>query len=484
MYFSRLRVGFPAVLATFLLIQPAAAQNVKMPSSLRYGTGLLDIPVASVLPHLAITATYSGFGISVDQTLEFDRNGEPLGRGSGYEKWVSDGSLTIGLFDRLELGATVQHYDSVSNGGKILGGFGRLSLLPASLERFDLAVGARYLSSPSYGSKYLDNLQPGRFGYPDYRLTTTPSDAEEFNTNLTPYAVGTAYLPISEASFVSLTLGWGGGMFSAGGDLDFYQDGNTGGVFGGTAMHVGLGTGRQLNLMAEYNGFDANAGLQIDLGGIRVGAFALGFLYDDFSTFRSKKFGILGSIAFCGAGLCGAPSAPAPPPPPPVRDPGPTAAELEAMRQDSIRRAQAEEEARRRREAEAAERERQRAAMEARRTLENMVFFDFDEAAIRADAEGVLRAKLDILRDNPTVQLRLEGHADERGTSEYNIALANARAEAVRNYLVNFGLDPARFSVVSLGEEQPRVQGSTEEAWAQNRRVEFVITAGGDDIGR
>ena len=98
-------------------------------------------------------------------------------------------------------------------------------------------------------------------------MTNTPRNAEEFNTNLTPYAVGTAYLPISEASFVSLTLGWGGGMFSAGSDLDFYQDGSTGGVFGGTALHVGLGTGRQLNLMAEYNGFDANAGLQIDLGG-------------------------------------------------------------------------------------------------------------------------------------------------------------------------------------------------------------------------
>ena len=485
MRFSRFRVGFPAVLATFLLIQPAAAQNVKMPGTLKYGTGLLDIPVASVLPHLTITATYSGFGISVDQTLEFDRNGEPLGRGSGYQKWVSDGSFTIGLFDRLELGATVQHYDSVSNGGKMLGGFGRLSLLPAAVEGFDLAVGARYLSSPSYGSPYLDDLQPGRFGYPDYRLSTTPVGAEEFNSNLTPYAVGTANLPISEASFVSLTLGWGGGMFSAGGDLEFYQEGSTGGIFGGTALHVGLGDGRQLNLMAEYNGFDTNAGVQIDLGGIRVGAFGLGLLYDDFSTFRSKKFGILGSIAFCGPrrGLCGARSAPTPPPPP-ARDPGPTAEELEAMRQDSIRRAQAEEEARRRAEAEAAERERQRAAMEARRTLESMVFFDYDEAAIRMDAESVLRAKLDVLRDNPTVQLRLEGHADERGTSEYNIALANARAEAVRAFFVNFGLDAARFPVVSFGEEQPRVQGSTEEAWAQNRRVEFVITAGGDDIGR
>ncbi len=163
---------------------------------------------------------------------------------------------------------------------------------------------------------------------------------------------------------------------------------------------------------------------------------------------------------------------------------GPTAEELERMRQDSIRRAQEAEEARRRAEMEAAERERQRAAEAARRALTETVYFDYDEATIRSDTESSLRAKLDILRDNPGVQLRMEGHADERGTSEYNIALGNERAEAVIQFLTGFGLDGGRFASVSYGEEQPVAQGSTEAAWAQNRRVEFVITAGGDGIGR
>lgn len=162
----------------------------------------------------------------------------------------------------------------------------------------------------------------------------------------------------------------------------------------------------------------------------------------------------------------------------------PTAEELERMRQDSIRRAQEAEEARRRAEMEAAERERQRAAEAARRALTETVYFDYDEATIRSDTESSLRAKLDILRDNPGVQLRMEGHADERGTSEYNIALGNERAEAVIQFLTGFGLDGGRFASVSYGEEQPVAQGSTEAAWAQNRRVEFVITAGGDGIGR
>ena len=163
---------------------------------------------------------------------------------------------------------------------------------------------------------------------------------------------------------------------------------------------------------------------------------------------------------------------------------GPTAEEIERMRQDSIRRAQEAEEARRRAEMEAAERERQRAAEAARRTLTETVYFDYDEATIRSDTESSLRAKLDILRDNPGVQLRMEGHADERGTSEYNIALGNERAEAVIQFLTGFGLDGGRFASVSYGEEQPVAQGSTEAAWAQNRRVEFVITAGGDGIGQ
>ena len=82
----------------------------------------------------------------------------------------------------------------------------------------------------------------------------------------------------------------------------------------------------------------------------------------------------------------------------------------------------------------------------------------------------------------PAVQIRIEGHADERGSTEYNIALGNARAEAVRQFFASFGLDASRFAITSYGEERPLAQGSTESAWARNRRAEFVITAGADQI--
>ncbi len=161
---------------------------------------------------------------------------------------------------------------------------------------------------------------------------------------------------------------------------------------------------------------------------------------------------------------------------------GPTPEELEQRRLDSLAQVRAEREAARRAEQERMEREAAREAEENRRTLVETVYFDYDEAAIRSDTEDLLRAKAEILRSNPDVRLRMEGHADERGTSEYNIALGNARAEAVIEFIGGFGLDANRFESVSYGEEQPAAQGSTESAWARNRRVEFVITAGGGNL--
>ena len=170
-------------------------------------------------------------------------------------------------------------------------------------------------------------------------------------------------------------------------------------------------------------------------------------------------------------------------PPPPPEPTGPSQEELERMRADSIARAQEEarrlEEERRQREAEEA---RRAAVAAARGTLTEMVFFDYDESAITLEAERILRQKVDILRTSPMVQMRLEGHADERGSTEYNVALGNRRAEAVKQFFASFGIDESRFSMVSYGEERPRVRESNEEAWAQNRRVEFVLTAGANDI--
>jgi len=171
-------------------------------------------------------------------------------------------------------------------------------------------------------------------------------------------------------------------------------------------------------------------------------------------------------------------------PPPPPAPTGPTAEELAQLRADSIAAVRAEE-ARIRAEEEAARaaEEAARRAMEAARTaLTAQVYFDYDMSEIRADAERVLRVKLEILRNSPQLQLRIAGHADERGSNEYNLALGNRRAQAVVDFFTNFGLDGDRFSIVSYGEEQPAVQGSNEDAWSQNRRAEFVITAGESNI--
>ena len=181
--------------------------------------------------------------------------------------------------------------------------------------------------------------------------------------------------------------------------------------------------------------------------------------------------------------LVAAACTPEPPPETPAPT-GPTAEELERMRQDSIRLVEEAAAAERARQEEMARQERARAAEAARQALRETVYFDYDKSVIRSDTEQRLRAKLDILRSNPGVQLLMEGHADERGTSEYNIALGNERAESVIQFFAGFGLDGNRFSSVSYGEERPVAQGSSEASWAQNRRVEFVITAGGDGIGR
>ncbi len=119
-----------------------------------------------------------------------------------------------------------------------------------------------------------------------------------------------------------------------------------------------------------------------------------------------------------------------------------------------------------------------RAADQARSTLQAVVQFDYDEATITAASERLLRAKLPILRASPTIRLRLEGHADERGSTEYNLALGSRRAESVQEFLSGFGISASVFTTTSFGEERPAVNRSDEAAWAQNRRVEFVITGG------
>jgi len=103
------------------------------------------------------------------------------------------------------------------------------------------------------------------------------------------------------------------------------------------------------------------------------------------------------------------------------------------------------------------------------------VFFDFDKAVIRDDGKKSLNENIQWLKANPAVQIRVEGHCDERGTNEYNLALGERRAKVVRDYLVAGGIDAKRISTVSYGEERPFVQGHDESAWKGNRRGHFVV---------
>jgi len=108
---------------------------------------------------------------------------------------------------------------------------------------------------------------------------------------------------------------------------------------------------------------------------------------------------------------------------------------------------------------------------------QRVVYFDFDKSAIRPDSEESLRAHAAYLASKPGAKVRLEGHADERGTREYNMALGERRAKAVVTFLTANGAGAAQLEVVSYGEERPAVDGHDEGSWAQNRRAELVYTA-------
>ena len=111
-------------------------------------------------------------------------------------------------------------------------------------------------------------------------------------------------------------------------------------------------------------------------------------------------------------------------------------------------------------------------------SIQDMIFFDFDRSDLREDARQTLQVKAEALRQFPDVRIRIEGHADERGTVEYNLALGERRADAARAYLIDLGIDSDRMTTISYGEERPAVTGSNEAAWSQNRRDEFVIIGG------
>ena len=107
--------------------------------------------------------------------------------------------------------------------------------------------------------------------------------------------------------------------------------------------------------------------------------------------------------------------------------------------------------------------------------VSDRVFFDYDRYELTATARATLARQAEWLRRFPDRQVIVQGHADERGTREYNLALGERRATAIRNYLMALGVSQSRITTVSFGEEQPAFLGATEDAWAQNRRGVTVV---------
>jgi peptidoglycan-associated lipoprotein len=177
--------------------------------------------------------------------------------------------------------------------------------------------------------------------------------------------------------------------------------------------------------------------------------------------------------------------------PPPPAEPEVDTAALRMAREDSIRREQDRlAEARRQfvqdsiARARAGEDAMRRDSEMLRGTVTTPISFDFDRSDLRDDARAALDAKIPILLASANVTVRVSGHADERGSSEYNLALGQRRAATAKRYLVERGVAEGRIETTSFGEERPICTESNEGCWSQNRRDEFEITGGGPTLSR
>ncbi len=151
------------------------------------------------------------------------------------------------------------------------------------------------------------------------------------------------------------------------------------------------------------------------------------------------------------------PAAPPPPPPPPPPRPAPPPPAPAALTEEEIFQRKTLDQ------------------LNAERPLGD-VFFDYDMSEVRADARGPLQVNADWMKKWTGTQITLEGHADSRGSSEYNLALGSRRANSVKDYLVSLGVPATRVTVVSKGKEAPFCAEENEACWQQNRRGHFVIT--------
>jgi hypothetical protein len=308
----RSRTGWLSGLLAAVVIGGSApavtAQTTMMGSTLRYGSGYLDVPSASVLPHLALLGTFSGFWVNTDQSFLVNETGQTTGFGPGVDDFKADGSVTLGLYDRVEVGATFQSFNDADMGGNMVGAFGRLALLRPEAEGIGLAVGARYVSAPEYDGSTRE-FQPTRLGIPDDRFHKGLPDGgdveDEVITELSLYGVASAFVRGMDISWLpqhdwTFSAGWGTGLFRDGEELPFYSFADSEGFFGGGSVNFALSESSVLRVLGEWNGFDLNWGAQFDFGGFRIGGHWLGANYQsDLGTYRSDKWGVLGSVALC-----------------------------------------------------------------------------------------------------------------------------------------------------------------------------------------
>lgn len=154
-------------------------------------------------------------------------------------------------------------------------------------------------------------------------------------------------------------------------------------------------------------------------------------------------------------------------------------ARADATRQAELARARAEQDSLRGvREQEQREAARNADAM---RVLGATIYYDYDQSELTDAARSLLQAKVPVMQANAATRIRITGHTDDRGSSEYNLALGLRRAAEAKAFLVANGIDGGRIDIASMGEEMPAVQGETEEAWSKNRRAEFAPVTGGSD---
>ena len=281
---------------------PAGGQQPGSPT-LRWGSGYLDVPAAVVLPGAGVRATFSGFWSRVPDPPLVGDDGAVVGTGPSRERFHGDLAVGLGLFDRVELGASLQSVRSDEEGGDLWGFHGRVLLLRPEPGGLGVAVGARLLTTPGFPGGV--EGAPGRLGFPDPRLLREYGDGTEIRTRFTPWVVATWAVPGPSADWLppndlSFTAGWGGGIFREGEELSWYAGGVTDGWLVAGSWGFALADETTLGFEAEHNGFDVNAGMEVNWRGARLGVHALGLNHrEPVSVYRSRRWGVSVSLEAC-----------------------------------------------------------------------------------------------------------------------------------------------------------------------------------------